>query len=70
MKQKNKIIKIKGVTVEISIDKKTGVTRLKIDGPNKKIEKEVGESMINLINETSKAISGNEVKVLKKGFTK
>jgi len=70
MKQKYETIKIGGVTVEISIDKKTGVTRLKIDGPNKKIEKEAGESMINLINETSKAISGNKIKVLKKGFTK
>ena len=65
-----KTLKIRGVTVEITIDKKTGVTSLKIDGPNKKIEKEVGENMIKLINETSKVISGNGIKVLKKGFTK
>jgi len=62
-------MKVRGVTVEISIDKKTGITSLKIDGPNKKIEKEVGESMINLINETSKITNGHEIKVLKKGFT-
>jgi len=57
------------VTIEININKK-GVTRLKIDGPNKKIEKEVGENMIKLLNQTSQLLYGNKIKVLKKGFTK
>jgi len=64
-----KTLKIRGVTVNINIGKDE-VVHMKIDGPNKKIEKEVGENMIKLINETSKVISGNGIKVLKKGFTK
>ena len=64
-----KTLKIRGVTVNINIDK-DGVVHMKIDGPNKKIEKEVGESMINLLNDTSKITNGHEIKVLKKGFTK
>ena len=64
-----KTLKIRGVTVNINIGKDE-VVHMKIDGPNKKIEKEVGESMITLLNETSKITNGHGIKVLKKGFTK
>jgi hypothetical protein len=42
---------------------------MKVDAPNKKMEKEVANNFLELIK-TCGEITGEKVKVLKKGYTK
>ena len=65
----NMTVKDKKVSVSFEVDKETGVMRMKVDAPNKKMEKEVANNFLELIK-TCGEITGEKVKVLKKGYTK
>jgi len=69
-KDKEKKIKINGVEISINIDEKTGLMKFKVDGPNKEVEKGVGEALLNLIKTTANVLGEKKVKVIKKGYTK
>jgi hypothetical protein len=61
-------IESKKCKVQFFIDGKTDIVTIKVDGPNKEVEKEVGESMIGLMKTISE-IQNKKIKVLQRRFT-